>query len=360
MCGIAGVINTKEEYKEISKKIFKSIIISNEERGKDSTGVLAIDREKNGFSLFKDTIPASKFMKRKKFRQVEADVWIGHTRLATTGEVNVRNAHPLQRKEVFLVHNGVITNHKELGDSLNFEHEVDSEILIPIVEKKDWDLLQEVKGSANFIAWNRKENELYVERHDNPLYCLTLRDMGIVMFSSVKDVLHFVANHYSNNDEVFEFPNNMLTILDMYGRPKQDLLALKFPVEVVNNIIYPYQDGKKRKWDTFDDERYPYYNDYYDDKKNYLKDIRTKDLIDDGDDESDIFDGIENSEFCEVCGCELSREESEEGIYEWGVPLCYSCLTDLEIANETIRDGGEIDLKSEQWKRYKDILEPCI
>ena len=357
MCGIVGVINTKEENKEIAKKIFKSLVIANESRGKDSTGVLAIDRDSNEFSLFKDTIPAIQLMNRKKFRQVEGDVWIGHTRLATTGEVNIRNAHPLQRGEVFLAHNGVISNHIDIGKSLDFEHEVDSEILIPIVEKQDWDLLQDIKGSANFIAWNRTKQELYVERHDNPLYCLTLKQLGIVMFSSVESVLEFVSSHYSSGDEVFIFPPDTLTILDMWGNLKTDKVELKFPVEVVNRIAYPmnYDTG----YSKYSDERYPLYNNY-DEYSSYSGDSRLKNLVDDDDEEGVFGNDTRGGEYCEVCGCEIDKDEHEYGLHEWGYPLCYSCITELDIANGIIRDEGKIDLNSQQWKKYSDILSTCI
>lgn len=344
MCGIASVINTQEEYKDIAKKIFKSVLMANESRGKDSTGVLAIDRDTNEFSLFKDTIPSSKLLNRKKFRQVEGDIWIGHTRLATTGEINIRNAHPLQRGNVFLVHNGVISNHIEIGKSLEFEHQVDSEILIPIVRDKDWDLLQDIKGSANFIAWNMEKKRIYVERHDNPLYFLTLKNMGIVVFSSVREVLEFIAGHYSNGDEVYEFENNSLVMLDMKGNLKGKQKKLKFPVELVESasVKYPLVDRTYR-------ERYPQYYGYgdeYDDYMDYSAYARNR-----GD-----LKKMEDDLVCEGCGCELSMSEYEEGLQAWGIPLCYECLTELEEANDLIKEGKPLDLSSDKWNKFEDIL----
>lgn len=360
MCGIATVINTKDEYKELSKKMFKAIVMDNESRGRDSTGVLAINRDTSEFSLFKDTKPATEFINRRKFRQVEADVWIGHTRQATTGVVNIRNAHPLQRKDVFLVHNGVITNHTQLGQELNFNHEVDSEILIPIVEGKDWDLLQKVQGDANFIAWNKNKDEIYVTRHNNPLYCLTLKDMGIVMFSSTEGVLKVIASLYGKGYEVFEFPNDILMVLDMKGNVKGKSVKLTFPERVFNTnrkIIYPtYYEGYygNERYPLVDSREYNYGTDYT--NRNNWKDEDDKDENDEwipmGDDSLDTF--------CQVCGCEIDKDEYEYAIYQWGTPLCYSCLEDLEVADRTIRDGGEIDLNSKQWEKYKEILEPCI
>lgn len=336
MCGIASVINTQEEYKDIAKRIFKSVLMANESRGHDSTGVLVIDRDTNEFSLFKDTIEASKLLNRKKFRQVEGDIWIGHTRLATTGDINIRNAHPLQRRDVFLVHNGVITNHEDIGKSLEFSHQVDSEILIPIVEKEDWDLLQDIKGNANFISWDKPKKLLYVERHDNPLYCLTLKKMGIVVFSSVRDVLEFISSHYSNGDEVYEFENDTLVVLDMKGNVVSEKIKLSFKAEKTSYL-----------WTnpSVSDERYPYYpeNDgYYGGARPY------DNKFPDDDDEEEMF--------CEACGSEVSDDEAEFGMNEWGVPLCYSCITELYEVEQTVETGGKVDKNNKNLVKFKHII----
>lgn len=349
MCGIATVINTKDENREIAKRIFKSVLIANESRGKDSTGVLAINRESNEFSLFKDTIPAKQFLNRKKFRQVEGDIFIGHTRLATTGAVNIRNAHPLQRRDVFVVHNGVINNHTDIGKSLEFEHEVDSEILIPIIEKEDWDLLTDIKGSANFIGWNRNNKTIYIERHDNPLYFLTLKELGIVAFSSVEGVLEVMSSHYSSGDEVLEFPDDSIVRLDMNGLPLEEVKKLVFVAQTTTTIQRKYWD----KDYNYDREHYPQYYGQEDNYSQSATGLTTKEaraILDDDDEEE--YSGA----LCEVCGYGVSEMEEEEGYHEWGVPLCYSCLTELQEASDMIRDEVPIDINSPRWKKYLPVL----
>ncbi len=340
MCGIAGLLNVKEENREVAKMIFKSLVLANESRGKDSTGVLVVDKDTTDYSLFKDTIPASQFLKRKKFRQVEGDLWLGHTRLATTGEINERNAHPLNRKDMFLVHNGVISNHKEIAKKLDYEYEVDSEVLIPIVENEDWDMLKEISGSANFIVWDKSKGRIYVSRHDNPLYCLTLKEKGITMFSSMLDVLEFVAGHYNAEEEPFEFTNDTLIVLDMEGKVVEQARKIEYKEDrtLVKTTTYKqrypyYYDG-----DWEDNEEYPW-TDYSDYEELYDK---NKDL------------------YCEGCGCEIAKEEEEVGIQEWGFPLCYNCLAELEIANDLIAEGKPIDLHSGRWERFSDILSAYL
>lgn len=347
MCGIACVINTKTENKETAKRIFKSILLANEERGKDSTGVLAIDREHEEFSLFKDIIPASKFLTRKKFRQTEADVWIGHTRLATLGDVNIRNAHPLRRGEIFIVHNGVISNHKELAKSLGYNYQVDSEVLIPMIKEEDWDLLQEIEGTANFIAWNKEKGLIHIERHDNPLYCAVLKELGILMFSSVSEVLDFIIGHYGYKEEVFEFKDNTLVTLNMKGELVGGKVSLKFKERYVNYGLAKYKD---------DDNKSSHYGRSYYDYDSYLE------YMDKHEGEFSTVEGIDDDEyygmgFCEVCGREITGDEEDCGYDEWGVPMCYTCMAEIKELEEEVNNGEKIERDDPRWDKFGGILK---
>jgi glucosamine--fructose-6-phosphate aminotransferase (isomerizing) len=123
----------------------------------------------------------------KKFSKnpITGNPSIFHTRWATHGQVNEANAHPQWDcdKNIFLVHNGIIENYKELKQMLiseghKFESETDTEVLAHLIERYFEDNLEQavrkalkkIHGSYALAVIARKDpNKIVVARLSSPL-----------------------------------------------------------------------------------------------------------------------------------------------------------------------------------------------
>ncbi len=133
MCGIVGY-NGLLDAKEILLKGLEKL----EYRGYDSAGIALINNE--GVTVFKEKGRIAD-LREEVVPNVEATVGIGHTRWATHGVPNRRNAHPHQSASgrFTLVHNGVLENYHLLQDEflqgVEMQSDTDTEVIVQLVEK---------------------------------------------------------------------------------------------------------------------------------------------------------------------------------------------------------------------------------
>ncbi len=133
MCGIVGY-NGLLDAKEILLKGLEKL----EYRGYDSAGIALINND--GVTVFKEKGRIAD-LREEVDPNVEATVGIGHTRWATHGVPNRRNAHPHQSASgrFTLVHNGVLENYHLLQDEflqgVEMQSDTDTEVIVQLVEK---------------------------------------------------------------------------------------------------------------------------------------------------------------------------------------------------------------------------------
>src|SRR3989338_11634548 len=134
MCGIIGYIGGKQ-----ASPILMEGLRRLEYRGYDSAGLAVWDGQKINFLKTKGRI--ADLAELLRHNPLAGTSGIGHTRWATHGEPSAINAHPHTDPSgnVFVVHNGIVENYKELKKNLQnqgnaFKSETDTEVLAHLIQ----------------------------------------------------------------------------------------------------------------------------------------------------------------------------------------------------------------------------------
>lgn len=135
MCGIVGYIGPKNATPIIMNGLKKL-----EYRGYDSAGIAVL--ENGSIEIRRDAGKLDRLSQLVQESPIKGNVGIGHTRWATHGVPNTRNAHPHlgMTGDVVLVHNGIVENFSALRDELEnegivFQSETDSEVIVHLIER---------------------------------------------------------------------------------------------------------------------------------------------------------------------------------------------------------------------------------
>jgi glucosamine--fructose-6-phosphate aminotransferase (isomerizing) len=167
MCGIVGYVGPQNATPLILDGLKRL-----EYRGYDSAG-LAVLGNNGGISVRREVGKLDRLMEKVATAPISGQIGIGHTRWATHGEPNERNAHPHVGPEgdIAVVHNGIIENFRALRDELEdegccFASETDTEVVVHLLERNlagGADLatavrrtLSRVKGANAFLFLSRQ------------------------------------------------------------------------------------------------------------------------------------------------------------------------------------------------------------
>lgn len=150
MCGIVGYCGVFP-----ASKILLEGLKRLEYRGYDSAGICV--EEKSDFKVIKRK-GKIKDLKEIVPESLSGNTGIGHTRWATHGEVNDRNAHPHMDDtgKVVLVHNGIIENYQGIKKRLideghTFQSDTDSEIIAHLIASLYQGDLEEAVRQTAFL-----------------------------------------------------------------------------------------------------------------------------------------------------------------------------------------------------------------
>ncbi|MEQ9351000.1 MAG: glutamine--fructose-6-phosphate transaminase (isomerizing) [Vicingaceae bacterium] len=211
MCGIVAYVGQREAYPIILKGLKRL-----EYRGYDSAGVALLNGEIN---LYKKQGKVSNLEAFAKDKPLNAKVGIGHTRWATHGAPNDRNAHPHTSGDdtLAIIHNGIIENYDSLKKELvkrghAFKSETDTEVLIHLIEdiRKSESIgleeavriaLNEVIGAyAIVIIDQNNPNKLIAAKNSSPLVIGIGKDEFFIA-SDATPIIEYTKNVVYLEDE---------------------------------------------------------------------------------------------------------------------------------------------------------------
>ena len=134
MCGIIGILG-KHEAAPILVEALKRL----EYRGYDSSGIATV-KDDGSIDRRRAVGKLLELQDKLVFEPLKGKAGIGHTRWATHGEPNEKNAHPHTRGAVSVVHNGIIENFLTLREELKCdgykaETDTDSETIAILCSK---------------------------------------------------------------------------------------------------------------------------------------------------------------------------------------------------------------------------------
>lgn len=217
MCGIVGYIGRQK-----ALPIIVGGIKALEYRGYDSSGIAVMS--KNGIFAEKAVGRISSLeAKLAAVMDIDGDIdgriGIAHTRWATHGGVTEANAHPHHDcgKNIWLVHNGIIENYRELKTALaerghKFISETDTEVAAHLIEeargsKPEMGLeeavrsaVAQIRGTYGFAILDKREpDKLIAVRNFSPLI-LGIGDGNYFIASDASAVLKHTRNIIYLND----------------------------------------------------------------------------------------------------------------------------------------------------------------
>lgn len=237
MCGIIGYIG-----KEKALPILINGLKALEYRGYDSAGIVLLLDNK---AEVKKSVGQVKVLEKSLENRDDLDshLGIGHTRWATHGVPSESNAHPHSdcSGRIFVVHNGIIENYKELKEYLqdlehNFRSETDTEVVPHLIENflnegKDFDTalfdtLKIIKGAYALAIIDVGNPEiLYAARLSSPLVIGVGCDENFLasdpsaLVEKTKNVI------YLNDREIAKIKQSNISITDLENQ--------KTPLEIV-------------------------------------------------------------------------------------------------------------------------------
>lgn len=213
MCGIVAYIGKKEAFPILIKGLKRL-----EYRGYDSAGIALLNGQ---LHVYKKAGKVSELEEYTKDKSVGATIGMGHTRWATHGVPNDRNAHPhLSHSEsIAIIHNGIIENYASLKAELQrrgyeFHSDTDTEVLANLIEeiKKQEKCaledavriaLNEVVGAYAIVVMEKNDPDTLIAARKGSPMVLGIGEDEFFVASDASPIIEYTKNVIYLDDQEY-------------------------------------------------------------------------------------------------------------------------------------------------------------
>jgi glucosamine--fructose-6-phosphate aminotransferase (isomerizing) len=233
VCGIVGYVGQRPALDIVVEGLRRL-----EYRGYDSAGVAIVDG--GTLHVAKKAGRIENLDKELATRPFDGTTGIGHTRWATHGAPNDRNAHPHTdvTGRVAVIHNGIIENHAQLRAELEqagveLASETDTEVVAHLVAARlvrDGGTLADavravsrrLQGAFTLVLVDAEQPDVVVAARRNSPLVLGVGDGETFLGSDVAAFIEHTRNAVElGQDQVVEIRRDGYTITDFDGAPAQ-------------------------------------------------------------------------------------------------------------------------------------------
>jgi len=255
VCSVVGYIG-----KNYSRSFVLQGLARLEYRGYDSAGFACLTPDNHQLVYAKAAGRLDNLVKKVELSPIDGFVSIGHTRWSTHGLTSESNAHPQFdcKKQLSIVHNGIIENHHDLRVSLEqaghvFTSETDTEVIAhlfesvitshPTYKAAIVDLVGRLEGAFAFIGIAEQyPDNMVLVRKRSPL-CIGIGEGEMFVAS---DLLAFAGK----TKKVVFLPDESFAILTKDMIELYDFSGKVLPV-LIQELEVDWVDQEKKGYEHF-------------------------------------------------------------------------------------------------------------
>ncbi len=252
MCGIIAYTGPREVYPILIKGLKRL-----EYRGYDSAGIALIN---NGMNVYKKAGKVADLDESVQGKDLGGHTGMGHTRWATHGEPNDRNAHPhtSQSGDLAIIHNGIIENYASLKEALierghEFKSDTDTEVLIHLIENIQKNTgesleesvrlaLSEVVGAYAIVILSKSNPGVLIGARKGSPMVVGLGEGEFFIASDATPIVEYTRNVvYLNDSEIAIIKDGELTIKTVSNETQTPYIhELEISLEALEKGGYPH------------------------------------------------------------------------------------------------------------------------